>query len=244
MQKNVVYNKGAIEIVSKPSSGEVLKVYTRPEDKIYYKFDIKNTKYKVFGNSVELVFDDGAKFVFVSVMDMLQEANPPSVVLQNGKEVTFETIVLKIGDEEIYSKLIETQAKFEEKLKSIQDELANEFSKIQKLKGELEKEKAELFEFKNDKTLTKDINEVLNKEQKEPKEQIEQETKKESKTIITPAVLVEEEAKKSSESKNDLKEEKELDKPKKDISLESILKSDESSKLDEIDSIIRELDIR
>ena len=243
MQKNVVYNKGVIEIVSKPVAGEVLKVYTRPEDKIYYKFDIKNTKYKVFGNSIELIFSDGAKFVFVSVMDMLEEANPPSIVLSNGKEVTFETIVLKIGDEEIFETMLETQSKFEEKLKIMKLELDSEFSKIQKLKSDLEKEKAELFEFKNDKTLTKDINQVIKKE--------------ESKPVVTQAVLVEEPAqvqtKKSTIDEQKIKEPKveeiKAQSPKEaekkdEFSLDSILKSDKNSKLDEIDSIIRELDIR
>ncbi len=243
MQKNVVYNKGVIEIVAKPEAKKSVKVYTRPEDKVYYKFDIRDTKYRVFGNSIELMFSDGAKFVFVSVMDMLEESNPPAIVLSSGKEVSFETIVLKIADDEVYTKLIETQTSFENKLKVMQLELANEFKKVEEMKGELEKEKKELFEFKSDKTLTKakEIKNVI----KEVKPKIQ-----EPKKVVTEALLVKEEPKvqKVVEEKKSI--EKTIINPQikiqeqKRSNLDAILSSEESSKIDEIDSIIRELDIR
>ncbi len=240
MQKNVVYNKGVIEIVAKPEAKKLVKVYTRPEDKVYYKFDIKDTKYRVFGNSIELMFKDGAKFVFVSVMDMLEEANPPAIVLSSGKEVSFETVVLKIADDEVYTKLIETQTSFENKLKAMQLELTNEFKKVEEMKGDLEKEKKELFEFKNDKTLTKakEIKNVIN--EIEPKIQ-------EQKRAVTEAVLVKEEPK-TVERKNIIEKtiintQVKKEEPKRS-NLDAILSSEESSKIDEIDSIIRELDIR
>ena len=242
MQKNVVYNKGVIEIVAKPEAKKSVKVYTRPEDKVYYKFDIKDTKYRVFGNSIELLFSDGAKFVFVSIMDMLEESNPPAIVLSSGKEVSFETVVLKIADDEVYTKLIETQTSFENKLKVMQLELAQEFKKVEEMKGELEKEKKELFEFKNDKTLTKpkDIKNIINTET--PKE--------ESKKVVTEAVLVQEEPKAKKVVEEVKAEEKTIINPQakkeepKRANLDAILSSEESSKIDEIDSIIRELDIR
>jgi len=242
MQKNVVYNKGVIEIVSKPKAGESLKVYTRPEDKVYYKFDISGTKYRVFGNSIELMFNDGAKFVFVSIMDMLEESNPPAIVLNNGKEVSFETVVLKIADDEVYTKLIETQISFENKLKAMQLELANEFKRVEEMKSELEKEKKELFEFKSDKTLTKpqELKKVINKTQT---------VNKEAKKEFAEAVLVKDEPKeKEVESKKVIEKTIITPKPKdlepKKSNLDDILSKDDSSKIDEIDSIIRELDIR
>ena len=242
MQNNVVYNKGVIELVSKPKSGDVIKVYTRPEDKIFYKFDIKNTKYRVFGNSIELQFEDDAKFVFVSVMDMLEETNPPLLVLRDGKEVSFETVVLKIGDEEVYSTLIQTQSSFEEKLKLLQTDLANEFKKVEQLKADLIKEKDELYEFKTTKTLTKDATKVIldATQTKESKIQNKQEENKNTQAVLVPESKPEVKVKEVVEPKV-VVEPKEV---KNDMSLESILSKEDTSKLDEIDSIIRELDIR
>jgi len=248
MQNSVVYNKGVIELVKKPESAKVVKVYTRPEDKIFYKFDIKNTKYRVFGNSVELIFDDNSKFVFISVIDMLEEKNPPMLVLSNGKEVSFETVVLKIADEEVYSTLIKSQSEFEEKLKALQASLANEFKKVEQLKADLIKEKTELFEFKTTDTLTKEISqEVL---EKVSQKKIEKEEQKPT----TQAVLVEEPKEDKEEKKIEVPKTEEVvepnveskihEKEEKKIDLDAILAKDDTSKLDEIDSIIRELDIR
>ncbi len=234
MQKNVVYNKGVIELISKPHASSTVKVYTRPEDRVYYKFDIKNTKYKVLGNSIELIFEDNSKFLFVSVLDMRDEQNPPLIVLKDGKEVSIETIMLKIADEEVYTTLLDTQSKFEEKLKSFQVDLANEFKKVEKMKADLEKEKNELFEFKTNKTITKEVGEKMSPQinntiMVQPKQESKQPNiQKEPAQIIEAQV----------------EEVKPVKKDDNLISLNSILSSEESSKIDEIDSIIRELDIR
>jgi len=248
MQNSVVYNKGVIELVKKPEGAKAVKVYTRPEDKIFYKFDIKNTKYRVFGNSIELIFDDNSKFVFISVIDMLEEKNPPMLVLSNGKEVSFETVVLKIADEEVYSTLIKSQSEFEDKLKALQVSLANEFKKVEQLKADLIKEKAELYEFKTNDTLTKEITQEVLEKVSQKKDEVE-----ETKTTTTQAVLVEEpkvekkvesskktEKKEKDEPKVEKKEDKKVDK----VDIDAILAKDDTSKIDEIDSIIRELDIR
>jgi len=94
----VKYLSKGIKVLKKPIEGESISVFARPGDKIDFDFDTSEAKYKLIGGDIVVRMPNGGEIVFVAMVTLAYEPNPPYLILPNGQPLHLSDILMQVDE--------------------------------------------------------------------------------------------------------------------------------------------------